>query len=230
VWTLAPFDRDEQARALARQIVAIGEAENNPYWQAEAHWALAGLDARRRDWTRAFNELTRARDSYAADGMTRSLAPVLAEIVATASAAGDLSRAREAAAAFRTIAAADTVAWQAWLPLLDAQVQKAGGDTAGAADALTRALDAAPMARGAAAQASLFQLGRWQIQLGRSRDLLARPEWKPWLEQHPDAITLRVDALRADGQSDAADAEQHRLDRIRHDPALDLDPTWIAAQ
>jgi DNA-binding winged helix-turn-helix (wHTH) protein len=229
VWTLAPFGHDAEARALARQVVSLGEAAANPYWQAEAHWALAALDARRRDWPQAFRELERARDAYAADGMTRSLAPLLAEIVATASDAGDLARAQEAAAAFRAIAAADAASWQAWLPLIEAQLRKAGGDTAGAADALARSLDAAPNARGAAAQAALFQLGRWQVELGRPRDLLARTEWKPWLEQHPDAIGLRISALRADGQAEAADAEQARLDRMRHAPELDLDPAWLAA-
>ena len=228
VWTLAPFGHDVQARALARQIATLGEAEHNPFWQAEAHWALAALDARRRDWPQAFRELDRARDAYATAGMTRSLAPVLAEIVATASAAGDPVRAQEAATAFRAIAAADAASWQDWLPLIDAQLRKAGGDTAGATDDLARALDGVSNARGAAAQAALFQLGRWQVDLGRARDLLARAEWKTWLE-HPDAIVLRIDALRADGQTEAADAEQLRLDRMRHAPELDLDPSWLVA-
>lgn len=231
VWTLLPFDRDAQARALAQQIVAMGITQDNTYWQAEAHWALAALDARRHDWLQAFREFDRAREIYTADGMTRSLAPLLAEIVAAASDAGDAARAREAAAAFRAIAETDPAAWQSWLPLIDAQVQNAGGDKAGAADALAAALDATPStAHLPTAQSALFQLGRWQLELGRAGELLERKEWKDWLEEHPDAIALTIQALRASGQPEAAEAEQRRLDALLHSPDLDLDPAWLAAE
>ncbi|HKE48307.1 MAG TPA: winged helix-turn-helix domain-containing protein [Rhodanobacteraceae bacterium] len=227
VWVLTPFDRDREARALAERVIALGEAERNTAWQAEAHWALAALAARRHEWTGALAEYGRARAIYAEDGTTRSLAPLLAELVATASDAGDAAAAREAATAFRAIAV-DSPEWQAWLPLLDANLAKAGGDAPGAADALGRVLDAKPAAPGPVAQAALFQLGRWQLALGRADALLARPEWQPLLDQHPEAIADRVAALRATGQTALADAEQQRLDQLRSAPELDLDPAWLA--
>jgi hypothetical protein len=227
VWVLQPFGRNDDTRALTRRILALGEAEQNPYWQAEAHWALAALEARAKAWPQAFAEFERARAIYVADGITRSLAPMLAELTAAADDAGDIARAREAASAFRSLAN-ENAEWQGWLPVNDAHLRKAGGDTAGAADDLARLLDARPGARGPVAQAALFQLGRWQLALGQSDALLARAEWKPWLDQHPDAIALRIEALRASGQADAANAEQQRLDALRSAPELTLDPAWLA--
>ena len=227
VWVLTPFDRDREARALAGRVVALGEAERNRAWQAEAHWALAALAARRHDWTGAFAEYGKARAIYAAEGMTRSLAPMLAEMVATAADAGDAAAAREAATAFRAIAA-DAAEWQPWLAVLDAHLARLAGDAPGAADALGRVLDAKPPAPGPVAQSALFQLGRWQLELGRADALLARAEWQPWLDQHPEAIADRVAALRATGQAALADAEQQRLDALRSAPELDLDPAWLA--
>ncbi len=227
VWVLAPFGHDKAARALAERVVALGEAERNTHWQAEAHWALAALDARAHDWTNAFAEYGRARAIYAAEGTTRSLAPLLAELVATASDAGDANVAREAVAAFRALSD-DAPEWRPWLPLLDAHLAKVDGDAAGAADALDRLLDAKPPVPAPIAQAALFQLGRWQLALGRAEALLAREAWQPWLDQHPDAIGVRVAALRATGQAALADAEQQRLDALRAAPEIDLDPAWLA--
>ncbi len=152
---------------------------------------------------------------------------MLAELVAAADEAGDLAKAREAADAFRSLADGNAE-WQAWLPLLDAHLRNAGGDARGAADALTRLLDARPPAPGPVAEAALFQLGRWQLALGEPDALLARSEWKPLLDQNPDAIALRVEALRASGDEKAAEAEQQRLDALRNAPELNLDPTWLA--
>ena len=227
VWALQPFDHNDDARALTQRILALGEAEQNQYWQAEAYWALAALDARAKAWPQAFAEFERARAIYVAVGITRSLAPMLAELTAAADDAGDIARAREAASAFRSLAD-ENAEWQGWLPLNDAHLRRAGGDAAGAAGDLARLLDARPGARGPVAQAALFQLGRWQLALGQSDALLARAEWKPWLDQHPDAIALHVDALRASGQADAANAEQQRLDALRSAPELTLDPAWLA--
>ena len=227
VWVLAPFDRDADARAIAKRIVALGEAEKNSYWQAEAHWTLAALAARRHAWTEAFDEFERARAIYVAQGMTRSLAPMLVELAAAADDAGDAARTREAVAAFRAIAS-ESADSKNWLPLLDAHLKHANGDAAGAAADLERLLDAMPADRGPVAQAALFQLGRWQLEQGHADALLARDAWKPLLDGNPDAIALRVEALRASGQADAADAEQKRLDALRHAPELDLDPAWLA--
>ena len=222
IWTLAPFGRDNEVDGLARQVAAASERERNAYWKAELDWATAALATRRGDRTAALTHLEQARISYRDAGMTRNLAPVLADIVEVATADGDLARAHEAASAFREIASADARAWAAWLPLIDAQLRRVDGDAPGALADLESRLDRAPAATGAAAQASLFQLGRWQIANGRSEDLLLRSAWQPWLEQHPDAIALRVAALRANGRAADAVIEQARLDRLRQAPQLDL--------
>jgi hypothetical protein len=159
--------------------------------------------------------------------MTRSLAPLLVELVATASDAGDANVAREAAAAFHAIAD-DAPEWRAWLPLLDAHLAKLDGDAAGAADALDRMLDTNPPIPAPIAQSALFQLGRWQLALGRADALLARDAWQPWLDQHPEAIADRVAALRATGQTALADAEKQRLDALRAAPEVELDPATLA--
>jgi hypothetical protein len=154
--------------------------------------------------------------------MIGNLAAVLADIVASASAAGQGGDAHAAASALRVIASEDPQAWSEWLPLVGAQLRAVDGDRSGALDDLTRHLDRTPDVRGAAAQAGLFQLGRWQVATGRFADLLTRAAWKPWLAQHPDAIELRIAALRGAGRTADADAEQTRLDRLRREPALDL--------
>jgi tetratricopeptide (TPR) repeat protein len=227
VWVLAPFGHDKAARALAEHVVALGETERNTHWQAEAHWALAALDVRAHDWQSALAEYGRARDIYASEGTTRSLAPLLVELVAAASDAGDANVAREAAAAFRTIAE-DAPEWRPWLPLVDAHLEKLRGDAASAADALDRLLDASPPMPAPIAQAALFQLGRWQLALGRAGALLARDAWQPWLDQHPEAIADRVAALRATGQTALADAEQQRLDALLAAPEVELDVSRLA--
>lgn len=231
VWTLAPFGQREDAQRLAAQMLAAAERENNPYWQADVRWALAGLAARRRDWTGTFDELERARRLYAEAAMERNIVQVLVDTVAFAAQAGDAPRAQAAASEFRRLTAngADAAHWRPWLPLVAALERGAAGDLAGAATDLARLLDADGPVNGAVAQAALFQLGRWQLALDRPAELLARPQWKPWLEQHPDAIALRITALRAAGRSADADAEQARLDQLAQSPELRFDASWLAA-
>lgn len=232
VWTLAPFERREETRELAAQMLGAAEREKNPYWQAEVRWALAGLAARQRDWPRAFGELEQARRLYAEAEMERNVAQVLAETVAIAAQAGDAPRAQAAANEFRRLTAngTDAAHWRAWQPLIAAFERGSGGDVAGAADELARILDGGDgSANGAVAQAALFQLGRWQLALDRPAELLARPQWKPWLEQHPDAIALRFAALRASGRGNEADTEQVRLDQLMQAPELELDARWLPA-
>jgi DNA-binding winged helix-turn-helix (wHTH) protein/tetratricopeptide (TPR) repeat protein len=231
VWALLPFDRTTDAHDLAAQMLAIGEREQNVYWQAEAHWVLAGLAAHRHDGAQAFADFDRARTLYASAGMNRNVAQVLAETVDAAAELGDAARARTAAEAFRALTpdGAEAAAWRERLPLIDAELRALGGDVAGASADLGRALDALRGAPGPAAQAMLFQLGRWQLKLDRGADLLARPEWTPWLAQHPDAIALHVAALRSAGRGEEADAEQRRLDALRQSPEIALDPSWLAA-
>lgn len=231
IWTLAPFGHHEDARRLATQMLAAAERGKNPYWQAEVRWALAGLAARRRDWSAAFGELDRARRLYAEAAMERNIAQVLVDTVAIAAQAGDAPRAQAAASEFRRLTASGKEAahWRAWQPLIAALERGAGGDLAGAVDDLARLLDADGHANGAVAQAALFQLGRWQLALDRPADLLAQPQWKPWLEQHPDAIALRIAALRAGGRDDDAEAEQARLNQLAQSPELEFDASWLAA-
>lgn len=231
VWTLAPFGQREDAQRLAAQMLAAAERENNPYWQADVRWALAGLAARRRDWTGAFDDLEQARRLYAEAAMQRNIVQVLVDTVAIAAQAGDAPRAQAAANEFRRLTASGTDAahWRPWLPLVAALERGAAGDLAAAVDDLARLLDADGPVNGAVAQAALFQLGRWQLALDRPADLLARPQWKPWLEQHPDAIALRVAALRAAGRSADADAEQARLEQLAQSSELEFDASWLAA-
>ncbi|HJT99245.1 MAG TPA: hypothetical protein VJ696_13090, partial [Rhodanobacteraceae bacterium] len=67
-----------------------------------------------------------------------------------------------------------------------------------------------------------------ELALGRADAMLARTAWEPWLDQQPDAIALRIEALRATGKTALADAEQQRLDALRAAPEIDLDPAWLA--
>jgi DNA-binding winged helix-turn-helix (wHTH) protein/tetratricopeptide (TPR) repeat protein len=225
VWALAPFGRDADARALAHRVLALGTRENNTIWQAEAHWALAALDVRKQAWADAFAEFEQARAIYAAAGIARNLAPLLVETASAAAEARKPATAREAADALHALANSQPE-FRAWLPLVDASVLASNGDTRGAADALVRLLDARPPAQ--VAQSALFDLGHRALALGDAATLLARPEWKPYLDQHPDAIGLHAAALRLGGDATAADAEQQRLDALRNAPELVLDPAWLA--
>lgn len=219
---LAPFGRDADIERFARRVTNIAEREHNAYWQAELHWATGNAAAGHGDRARALDELEHARALYRDAGLTGNVAAVLADMVAAASAAGRAGDAHAAARAFRVIASEEPLAWNEWLPLIDAQLRAVDGDVAGALDDLTRHLDRTPDARGAAAQAGLFQLGRWQVATGRFADLLARAAWKPWLAQHPHAIELRIAALRGLGRNADADAEQARLESLAREPVLDL--------
>ncbi|MEP7044012.1 MAG: winged helix-turn-helix domain-containing protein [Dokdonella sp.] len=231
IWTLAPFERSEDAALLANQMLAIAQREQNPYWEAEARWALAGLAARRHDWAQALTAFEQARTLYTAADINRSVAQVLADTIETAASAGDSVRAGAAADAYRALAqnGSDATVWRARWPLIDAQLRAVAGDPTGASHDLAQALDALHGTPGPAAQAMLFQLGRWQLDAGHGAELLARAEWKPWLQQHPDAIALRIAALRANGRGDEADREQQRLDQLLQAPELALDPSWLVA-
>lgn len=222
IWALIPFDRNADIDSLARRVAQAVEREGNGLWDAELRWALGARAARRSEWPLAYAELDRTQELYADKGMKRNLGPVLAEIIQVATTAGSAQRAHAAAAEFRLLATPDAQTWGAWLPLIDAQLLRVDGKDAEALDALTLSLDRTPEARGAAALASLFQLGRWQLGAERFEDLLAQTAWIPWMEQHPDAIAIRIAALRGVGRTADADAEQTRLDGLRSAPELDL--------
>ncbi len=226
VWIVTPFERHEEAHAFATRLLAVAEREGNPYWQAELHWARAGIARHRHDWPRAFAELERARVLYAEAAMDRNAILVVAEAVATAAQAGDATRAQTAANEFRRRVAGDSASprWRDWQSLVAALETGASGDLAGASMLLEHLLDdAGTRANRAVAQAALFQLGRWQLALGQPAELLSRAEWSPWLAQHPEAIRMRIAALRASGKSQDADAEQHRLDHLLQSEDLALE-------
>ena len=229
VWTLAPFGHDADAQRLAGQMLATANSQANPYWQAEAHFALAGLAMHGRNWKIALAELQQAQAGYASAGMTRDLPEIVSLWIEAATQAGDVSEVRAAERMFRERSQVQPEAaqWKSWSPLLAAQLRAAAGDVAGATADLARALDDARGAVGPVEQASLFELGRWQLALGRPADLIERPEWKPWLEQHPEAIELHVAALRAAGRDAEAQTQQARLDTLKQAPesAIDADST-----
>lgn len=231
VWALAAFDRLDDAQGLAAQMLAAGDRTRNPYWQADAHFALSEVARRGADPALALRELDAAKARYEAAGLTRSVAETLTQTVETAAQAGDLGRARSAADQFRVLAAGASEAqpWRSWLPVIAAQVRGADGAMAPAADELGHVLDDARGDSGPAQQAALFQLGRWQLALARHEDLLARPEWTPWLQQNPDALSMHVAALRGAGRAADADAAQRKLDELQQSAALSIDPAWLVA-
>lgn len=229
-WAMMPFDRPDSVGTLARQILAVARHDGNSYQEAEAEWVLAGLAERRADWRAALDGYVRAHKLYVGAGLTLRALPVLADAIGAAASAGDVERARALADAFRSLTAdgGHEAEWTSRQPLIEAQLRAAAGDKAGATDDLARALDALRGQSGAVAQAMLFQLGRWQVDLGRGSDLLVRTAWKPWFAGHPDAIALRIAALRQIGRANDADAEQQRLDALLHAPELALDPSQLA--
>ncbi|HUD41695.1 MAG TPA: winged helix-turn-helix domain-containing protein [Dokdonella sp.] len=229
-WVLAAFDRTDTATALADAVLHYAERERNVYWEAEALWLSASLAARDEDWPRALDRLARAQQAFESIGLRRSVAQVLAETVQTAGRAGDGARAQAAADAYRRLAEstddADRLAER--LPLIEAQLRRAGGDAAGAAAALEVFLGARGNDRGPVTQAAVFELGRWLIELGRPEDALALPALGGWLAEQPAARALRIRALRAAGREADAAAEQARLDAAAQAPQLDLPPELLA--
>ncbi|HJU38971.1 MAG TPA: hypothetical protein VJ724_05310, partial [Tahibacter sp.] len=143
----------------------------------------------------------------------------------------DAPRARAAADAYRALVTAsnDDAVLKSRVPVVEAQLRWADGDRDGAAAALATFLDARGADRGPAVQSALFQLGRWQLELGQADALLRRPEWATWTAQHPDAIALRIAALAATGQNAVAQAERERLAALRASPELEIDSALLAA-
>ena len=225
-WVLAAFDHVDAAAALASAVLALGEAEDNRYWQAEAHWALSGVAARRERWPEALSELDQARPLYAELGLRQNLGQVLADRVQMLVGAGDRPGAELAAKACRNEAAADpaNVELQARLPVIDAQLRHLAGEQEAAVEALSTFLASRGTDRGPATLAAQLQLGRWQMRQGAAESLLAEPAWTGWLNDLPEAIALRIGALRAVGRNGDAAIEQARLDRMRASGVLTLAP------
>ena len=222
---LVAFDHTEPAAALATAVLALGEREENRYWQAEAHWALSAIAGHRGHWAQAMTELDLARDLFAKLGLHQRVGQVLADSVQMGVRSGDLKRAGLAAEAYRSEASADpkNKELNARLPLIDAQMRYLQGDREEALRALTAFVTSRAADRGPATLAALIELGRWQIELGAADALLAEPVWTTWLNELPEALVLRIEALRAGGQRAAADREQQRLDGMRQSKALIID-------
>ncbi len=228
-WALAPFGREDTARTLARNALDAGERDGNPFWQAEAHWALANLAERRGETASALQQLAHAQRLYEAGEMTRNASQVLADRARIASRAGDAVQARGAVEAFQNLT--QSTAGEASAPpaltLMTAQLRHAEGDYEAALAMLPALILASATRDTPTAQAALFQLGRWQIEHGRYAELLAEPAWEPWLQQSPEAIELRIAALHARGRDREAAAEQSRLGILQHAAELDLDPDLL---
>lgn len=224
------FGRDDDARAYADAVLRAGTGTGNAYWQAEAHWALATLAAQQERWDDALSQLDDAYGLYVAGDMRRNAVQVLADVVDVAARAGDAARAERAAASIRELVAAeadDGRKLAAFLPLIDAQLRYLRGQRRQAVDDLGRFVAERGDDRGPVMHSALRQLGRWQLDLGDYRAMLAAPAWTSWLREQPDAAALRIEALRMAGRIDDADAEQARLDELRRSPALAFDADLI---
>ena len=230
-WALAPFGREDSARKLAQNALVAGERDGNAFWQAEAHWALANLAERQGDTASALQQLAHAQRLYEAGAMTRNASQVLADRVRVASRAGDAMQAHRAAEAFQHLvqSSGGEASAHAPLALINAQLRYAEGDHEAALAMLPLLIQASATRDTPTAQAALLQAGRWQIEHGRYADMLAEPAWTPWLQQSPEAIELRIAALRASGHEREAAAEQTRLGILQRTPELDLDPDLLRA-
>lgn len=224
-WVLTAFDQVEDAARLAEAVLALGEQEHNVYWQAEAHWALAGIAGQRKQWPQALDALDRAQALYAELGLRQNIGQVLADRVRMALRSRDLAQARAAVEAYRAEIASepDNTELTSRLPVIEAQWRFLQGDPPGAMRALSAFVASRGADRGPATLAAVLELGHWQIALGAADTLLAEPAYAAWLDQLPEAIGLRIEALRAAGRTAEADLEQDRLDGLRRSDALALD-------
>jgi DNA-binding winged helix-turn-helix (wHTH) protein/tetratricopeptide (TPR) repeat protein len=224
-WILAAFDYDEEARRLAEGVAALAESDANPFWKAEAYWALSNLASRQRDWSAALNWLAQVSEIHRALGMTRNSGPILADIVQAQVEAGDIQHARESANAFRALLDAhpDDSALRERLAVVDAQLRYAEGDRAGAMQQLSSFLQARPRDQGPAVQAAMFQLAQWQLAAADNQSLLDESAWTTWLASRPDALKLRIKALTQSGQREEAALESTRFQQLRAADALQLD-------
>lgn len=221
-WILAAFDHTDDAQRLAEAVARIGEADGNPLWQAEAHWALSNVHSRIPDWSRALAELERAQALFESKGMQRNRVQVLSDTVQTALSAGDPERARLAAESYRSLTGNDAQ-FAAELSIIDAQLRYADGKSQIATAALAEFVRARRADRGPAAQSALFVLGRWQIAAKDFKAFLDEPAWTTWLSEMPDAIKLRIEALEQAGEQLEAATEMARLRRMQESEALQLE-------
>lgn len=221
-WILAAFDHTDDAQRLAEAVARIGEADGNPLWQAEAHWALSNVYSRKPDWQRTLTELERAQALFESKGMQRNHVQILSDTVQTALRASDPERARRATESYRSLTGND-VQFAAELSIIDAQLRYAEGKPQIATAALAEFVQARRSDRGPAVQSALFVLGRWQIAAKDFRAFLDEPAWTTWLSEMPDAIKLRIEALEQAGNRLESATETTRLQRMQESEALQLE-------
>lgn len=225
---LASYGRVDDARRLADAVSAAGKRDGNPLWQAEGAWALASLASSVERWDDALAYLAEARERFETGGMMRNAADVLADVVQVAGSAGRRADAEAAATDYRAIADSEQTGSTALrLPLIEAQLRHANGDTRGATDAMLTFLSSRQRDRDRETQAAILDVARWQLELGEAQAVLDQPALDQWMAELPEAIELRLSALAMLGRHADVDALRGELDALKSSPNLDIDPALI---
>ncbi len=220
------FDRFDAAQAYADAALRIATDSGNALWQAEAQWARASLAGRQDHWNEATSGLDQAFALLSGGGMSRIAVQVAAEMADLAARRGDLGAAERAARLSRELADASEAGSRrldAFLPLIDAQVRYLRGERQAAVGDLEHLLAERGQARDPTTSVAHRQLARWQLERGEAARIVDQPIWRDWMRHQPDAAALYIDALRAVGRSEQADAEQARLEALARSPELTLD-------
>jgi DNA-binding winged helix-turn-helix (wHTH) protein/tetratricopeptide (TPR) repeat protein/TolB-like protein len=229
---LAIFGRYDDADALVKQALAIGETQANANWQAKAHWARGIIAEQRAAWNEASAALDEAHRLFAGGNSDLDDVAVLGDAARVATRSGDSATAERVSAALaqRIAANPDNAAMAAWQPLVAAQVQHTQGHRDEAVAALKRLVDAhVGHADWPPRFDALLQLGRWQLEQNDAVAALALAgALDPWLAQQPNVIAWHVAALRASGDGDAAAREQKRLDALNASPELRVEASLLA--
>ncbi|WP_165371446.1 winged helix-turn-helix domain-containing protein [Pseudolysobacter antarcticus] len=229
---LATFGHYEAAEALAQRAQEIALQKDNKNWQAKALWARGVIAEQRAAWGDASAALDSAHELFAAVKANLDDAAVLADATRVATRGGNVAAAEHAAAALALLIQADPAnpEMATMQPLVQIQLQYAHGQRTEAIAALQRLVDAnATRADGPPKLDALLLLGHWRVDTNDATAALAlMPALAPWLEQQPEAIALHIAALRGAGQTDAADAEQKRLDQLKQSADLVVDSALLA--
>ncbi|MEO7325136.1 MAG: winged helix-turn-helix domain-containing protein [Dokdonella sp.] len=229
---LATFGRYDDADALVKQALAIGQGQENANWQAKAHWARGNIAEQRAAWSEASEALDEAHRLFAGAKSDLDDTAVLDDAARVAACSGDSATAERIAAALAQRIAANpgNNAMASWQPFVATQVQRAQGHRAEATAALKRLVDAnVGHADWPPRFEALLQLGRWRLEQNDAAGALALAgALDPWLAQQPNVIEWHVAALRANGDSDAAAREQKRLDALKASPDLLVDAAMLA--
>ncbi len=229
---LATFGHFDAAESLAQYALDIALQKDNKNWQAKAQWARGVIAEQRAAWSDASAALDSAHQLFAAVKANLDDAAVLADATRIATRGGNVAAAEHAAAALALLIQADPAnpEMATMQPLVQTQLQYVHGQRAEAIAALQRLVDAnATRADGPPKLDALLLLGRWYVEANDATAALAlMAQLAPWLEQQPEAIALRIAALRGTSQTDAADAEQKRSDQLRQSADLIIDSALLA--